>query len=448
MSKTKLQIVALTDRGMERDHNEDYHGYIADLKEGKAEFLNSITVDALSDLGSLLIVADGMGGTNAGEVASKIAVDVSRDFILAKATALKSVSLSEAKNILLDAVKKAQNEIVQHQKDFPETDGMGTTLVLTWIVKNQAFIVWVGDSRCYGFNPKVGLFQLSKDHSHVQELVDAGKITEEQAFYHPQSNIITQSLGDKKRPPLPGFVEYNLQVGDSILICSDGLNGMVNDSKMEMILQSSTNTELCAKMLLDEANAAGGHDNITVLMAFAENVDSPLPPLKQKKSNSSDENQNNKPNKKDKKLWIGITIGVILTFLVMLAWNYLPNIFGSNNTASDSLKVNNSGKINAQSNSMDSIAWINALGTGTIEAFNNYIEKFKSGIYVKDAEAKIQELKKTEIIKTEVKPKVINSKGQNIKDDSKAIPKSQIKTDSNDNSKNNKSITPLPKDIK
>lgn len=342
MSKTKLQIVALTDRGMEREHNEDYHSYTPDLKDGKVEFLNSATVDSLSYLGSLLIVADGMGGTNAGEVASKIAVDISRDFVLNKASALKSISLSEAKNILFDAVKKAQNEIVQHQKDFPETDGMGTTLVLTWIVKNQAFIVWVGDSRCYGFNPKVGLFQLSKDHSHVQELVDAGKITEEQAFYHPQSNIITQSLGDKKRPPLPGFVEYNLQVGDSILICSDGLNGMVNDSKMEMILQSTTNTELCAKLLLDEANAAGGHDNITVLMAYAEKVDSPLPPsFKKTSQNTNLPAQKKSFTKHSKMLWV-VIVGLVITTIILLGLKYIPSKNSENLILEDTVKVKKS----------------------------------------------------------------------------------------------------------
>jgi len=337
MSKTKLQIVALTDRGMEREHNEDYHGYIGDLNEGKSEFLNSKTVDSLSERGSLLIVADGMGGTNAGEVASKIAVESTRDFILSKASALKSVTQSEAKNILFDAVKKAQNEIVQHQKNVPNTNGMGTTLVLTWIVKNQAYIVWVGDSRCYGFNPKDGLYQLSKDHSYVQELVDAGKITEEQAFYHPQNNIITQSLGDQKRPPSPGFNTYNLQVDDTILICSDGLNGMVNDSKIEMLLKSTTNIELCAKILIDEANAAGGHDNITILMAYAENVDSPLPPVKHKKTNNSNANQKNNHPKKDRKMWIGIVIGIVITALIMSGVKYATVFFSNKNIPSDTI---------------------------------------------------------------------------------------------------------------
>lgn len=342
MSKTKLQIVALTDRGMERDHNEDYHGYIADLEEGKAEFLNSVLVDSLSSLGSLLIVADGMGGTNAGEVASKIAVDVSRDFILTKVSALKSAPLSDVKNIMFDAVKKAQDDIVQHQKDFPDTDGMGTTLVLTWIIKNKVYVAWVGDSRCYVFNPNVGLTQLSKDHSYVQELVDAGKITEEQAFYHPQSNIITQSLGDKKRPPSPDFVEYNLQVGDSVVMCSDGLNGMLNDSKMEMILKSTSNSNLCAKILLDEANAAGGHDNITVLIVFAESVNSPLPPSLKKTSQNTNLPAQKKSFTKHSKMFLGVIVGVVITTIILLGLKYIPSKNSENLILEDTVKVKKS----------------------------------------------------------------------------------------------------------
>lgn len=342
MSKTKLQIVALTDRGMERDHNEDYHGYIADLEKGKAEFLNSVLVDSLSSLGSLLIVADGMGGTNAGEVASKIAVDVSRDFILTKVSALKSAPLSDVKNIMFDAVKKAQDDIVQHQKDFPDTDGMGTTLVLTWIIKNKVYVAWVGDSRCYVFNPNVGLTQLSKDHSYVQELVDAGKITEEQAFYHPQSNIITQSLGDKKRPPSPDFVEYNLQVGDSVVMCSDGLNGMLNDSKMEMILKSTSNSNLCAKILLDEANAAGGHDNITVLIVFAESVNSPLPPSLKKTSQNTNLPAQKKSFTKHSKMFLGVIVGVVITTIILLGIKYIPSKNSENLILEDTVKVKKS----------------------------------------------------------------------------------------------------------
>lgn len=338
MNKTKLQIVALTDRGMERDHNEDYHAYVPNLSNGESVFYDSRKIDSLSDIGALLIVADGMGGTNAGEVASKIAVDSTKAFVLEKTAGLKSITQSECKNILLDAVNKAQSDIVNHQKEVPETSGMGTTLVLTWILKNQAYIVWVGDSRCYGFNQKDGLFQLSKDHSYVQELVDAGKITEEQAFYHPQSNIITQSLGDHKRPPIAGFVSYNIQVGDSILICSDGLNGMVTDSKMEMIMKTNSNPESCTKSLLDEANIAGGHDNITVLLASIENVDLPLPNNKpQKKVIISDDSRKNEPLKQKNRLSLGIIIGIVLAFIIMFGIKYIPNISKDKVVIKDSL---------------------------------------------------------------------------------------------------------------
>ncbi|MFZ4401309.1 MAG: protein phosphatase 2C domain-containing protein [Bacteroidales bacterium] len=330
-NKTTLQIVSSTDKGMEREHNEDYHGFIADVSNGEWLFFGNKMVESLSELGSFLIVADGMGGTNAGEVAAELAVHTSRDYVLNKMSGCYSVSESDAKTIIFDAIKSSQNTIVQHQKDFPETEGMGTTLVLTWIIKNKAYIAWVGDSRCYVFNQTSGLKQLSKDHSYVQELVDSGKLSEEQAFYHPQSNIITQSLGDAKRPPIPGFVTYNLQTEDSILMCSDGLNGMITDSKIEYFMRTVPEPKPCADLLIDEANKAGGHDNITVLIAFAENVNNPLPPVIQKSiENPVEKAHEILPAKKSKKLWVGIIIGLLLALLIVIAVQFLLPDFSKN----------------------------------------------------------------------------------------------------------------------
>ena len=334
-TKTDLQITALTDRGMERDHNEDYHGYIPDLESAEWVFFDSREVKGLSEKGSLLIVADGMGGTNAGEVASKMAVESVKTFIQQQIAQAMPEKEAAAKSLLIESVKAAQKELVDHEKQFPETEGMGTTLVVAWIIKNKMFITWVGDSRLYLINQN-GLIQLSHDHSYVQELVDTGKITAEQAFYHPQSNIITQSLGDAKRPPHPGFTTYNIQTGDTILICSDGLNGMVTDTNIEHFTRGNPILADAAKALIDEANKAGGHDNITVLLASITSVDSPLPveqtPVVQpdKQAPTSDDSNGTpvtlpkKSHLRTKILLIAI-IGILLGFL---AWQNRHAIHG------------------------------------------------------------------------------------------------------------------------
>jgi len=334
-TKTDLYITALTDRGMERDHNEDYHGYIPDLESGEWVFFDSREVKGLSEKGSLLIVADGMGGSNAGEVASKIAVDSVKTFIQKQIAQAMPDKEAAVKSILLESVKTAQKDLVDHEKQFPETKGMGTTLVVSWVIKNKAFIAWVGDSRLYLHN-KSGLIQLSHDHSFVQELVDAGKLTQEQAFYHPQSNIITQSLGDAKRPPNPGYTTYNIQTGDIILFCSDGLNGMVTDSNIEYFLNSNPVASEAAKVLIDEANKAGGHDNITILLAYMTNVDSPLPVAQRPVANYSQQatSSNGTVGVPVPKQKIGTMRGkisllaIIVVLLGFLAWQNKATIIG------------------------------------------------------------------------------------------------------------------------
>ncbi|MEI6433652.1 MAG: PP2C family serine/threonine-protein phosphatase [Bacteroidota bacterium] len=334
-TKTDLQIIALTHRGMERDHNEDYHGYIPDLESGEWVFFDSREVKGLSEKGSLLIVADGMGGTNAGEVASKIAVESVKTFIQQQIAQAMPDKEGAVKSILIESVIAAQKDLIDHEKQFPETEGMGTTLVVAWVIKNKAFITWVGDSRLYLQN-KSGLKQLSHDHSYVQELVDAGKITAEQAFYHPQSNIITQSLGEAKRPPNPGYTTYNIQSDDVILICSDGLNGMLTDSNIELFMRNNPIAADAAKVLIDEANKAGGNDNITVLLAHVTNVDSPLPPEPRpaathgKQAAASNDAVSAPVPRQKKNAMRGkiLLLAVIVVLIGILAWQNRTTIIG------------------------------------------------------------------------------------------------------------------------
>jgi hypothetical protein len=145
---------------------------------------------------------------------------------------------------------------------------MGTTLVIGWIVGGKAYVGWSGDSRCYVWHPSRGLRQLSKDHSYVQTLVDEGKITEQQAFDHPQNNIVLQSLGDGAFEPEPDIVDMPIVKDDLLMVCSDGLSGMLTDAEMEDIMRvTQGDTAVAANLLADRANEAGGADNITVILA-------------------------------------------------------------------------------------------------------------------------------------------------------------------------------------
>ncbi|MEO5890899.1 MAG: Stp1/IreP family PP2C-type Ser/Thr phosphatase, partial [Ferruginibacter sp.] len=257
-----LEVAAKTNTGMVREANEDNFVVTRDCTQEvwivpKESYVNS-------DAGTVLVVADGMGGLNAGEVASKIAVDSMKEEL----TKLRSTAIEDKniKSLLTNAIINAHKKIAKTGKDDPETEGMGSTIVVAWINDDKAHIGWVGDSRCYVCrNGK--LMQLSKDHSYVQSLIDKGELTREQAFLHPESNIIMQSLGDSDHAPKPDYIAFSLANDDVLVLCSDGLNSMVRDDVIEKIVDENKSLADGTQMLIDEANHEGGHDNITVLMA-------------------------------------------------------------------------------------------------------------------------------------------------------------------------------------
>ncbi len=285
MEITKISISSYTNKGMVREHNEDHHSFCPDLLKQEWKFFDHVQVECLSEKGALLILADGMGGTNAGEVASAKAIEGVKHFI--SKTLKEPINWEEqAKEILTKAILAAQVQIVEHSNSHPDTQGMGTTLVITLVVGSIAYTSWCGDSRCYKWNNESGLIMLSHDHSYVQELVDSGKISPEQAFFHPDSNIITQSLGDSKRAPKPDFSIANLKAGDRLLLCSDGLNSMIQDHAIEKIIGEVSDPVVCAKVLVDEANKAGGHDNTTVIICDIIKCPSYSIPKKKPKRNT------------------------------------------------------------------------------------------------------------------------------------------------------------------
>jgi len=267
-------ILAKTDVGKVRDHNEDNFIVCQDLAENQWHFTGQNF--AQGKLGSLLVVADGMGGTNAGEVASQITIESIKE-LMAKLPDNLIGNIPARADYLKRIIIESHNRIIAHAKKNKETEGMGTTCIIAWVENNKAVISWSGDSRAY-IHSQGKLSQLSQDHSMVWELVTAGTLTPEEARTHPESNIITQCLGDPSHPPQPESLIIDISTGDKFMLCSDGLSGEVSDPLMEtMFNESKTVAELCTD-LIDAANNAGGKDNITVIIAVANAVSGILTP--------------------------------------------------------------------------------------------------------------------------------------------------------------------------
>lgn len=263
----KIRIAAIADVGKERSNQEDALLVCPDL--ACQEWHEQVTTDYLpiSPSGTLLIAADGMGGANAGEVASGLAVSTFKK-IFTPELAAQAIDHEELiEGMLSDALSRANDAILKHMEQDFSTDGMGTTLVVCWVIGNKAHVLWCGDSRCYLYRPcDGGLRRLTKDHSLVQEMIDRGEITEEEAQVHPDSNIITQVLGDFT--PQPDVSTCDVQPGDLLLLCSDGLCGYCSDDAIATTLKKNyRDAEQCKQQLLKQALDAGGHDNICIVLA-------------------------------------------------------------------------------------------------------------------------------------------------------------------------------------
>ena len=267
MSELKIQIVAGTDVGLVRTNNEDNVIVCCDLHEPEWTIPQAGEPVSLGEYGSLLVVADGMGGANAGEVASAIAIDSKRFTAEALADVVKDNGAIQT--FLVDTVKEADVTIATEAAENKEHEGMGTTIVMAWIIEGKAYICWCGDSRAYVFNPASGFTRLSKDHSFVQQLIDKGELDPANAHNHPYSNVITQCLGDADHRSEPEVRICDLRHGDVILLCSDGLTSMCEDDAVTDVLTEHKDDDLNAThaALIAAALEAGGHDNVTVALA-------------------------------------------------------------------------------------------------------------------------------------------------------------------------------------
>src|SRR5437868_2437361 len=208
----------------------------------------------------LFIVADGMGGHAAGEVASEMAVQI----LQRELAEIRDLETNGVDGRVAAALKTANRAI--HDRTLKEVDkqGMGTTVSVLIIAGRRYLIGQVGDSRVYLLRDGA-LTQLTKDHSYVQEQVDAGFLTPEQARYHPYSNVITRCVGASPEVE-PDVYRGEVKLGDVFLVASDGLTGMVDDRRLQMLLMSRAEPERKVHNLISEANGRGGLDNITAIV--------------------------------------------------------------------------------------------------------------------------------------------------------------------------------------
>lgn len=214
----------------------------------------------VGNLPNLYIVADGMGGHNAGDFASRYAVSIVRDYI----------ERSGEKNpvkLIDEAIKLANSGILKEASEHDEMYGMGTTIVVTTILDGYAYTANVGDSRLYLYDGV--LTQVTKDHSLVAEMVRQGEISEEEALHHPERNIITRAVGASEEIETD-FFDFQVMPDSYILMCSDGLTNMVRDDEISKILAGPGNVKEKTGTLLDTANENGGIDNIAVLLISAD----------------------------------------------------------------------------------------------------------------------------------------------------------------------------------
>jgi protein phosphatase len=258
------KYAALTHAGNVRSHNEDI--VACDPERG------------------LWLVADGMGGHAAGEVASEIA----------KTTILERFSQSGS---LFDAIQTAHRAIVNSAQQNSERSGMGSTVIALLVDEHTAEIAWVGDSRAYLWR-KGQLSQVSKDHSYLEELIDSGQLDREAAHNHPKRNVITQVLGFGN--PEPSAASVVLREGDWILLCSDGLSDELTDDRIAAVLSASGTVQEAASSLLEKVQRQRGKDNVSIIVV------EPIEALPQERLRS-------------RSLWIGAALALV-GVLALAAW--------------------------------------------------------------------------------------------------------------------------------
>lgn len=237
-----MQIFSKTDRGRVRTDNQD------------AYFAGKITDDSV-----FAVVCDGMGGANAGNVASELAVRHISEYVIRSYR--DGMDMTDTEKTLKNAIVSANISLYDKAVNNAELAGMGTTAVAAFVKDGTAVIAHVGDSRIYLVNGEIK--QLTRDHSVVQSLIESGKITPEDAKVHPRKNVITRALGAEEDVAVDSDC-LNLSNGDTLLLCSDGLTNFLDDKDILTVFQNN-DISAVAERLVEEANKNGGGDNITVV---------------------------------------------------------------------------------------------------------------------------------------------------------------------------------------
>ncbi len=244
-----VTVFGATDTGLVRKLNED-NFLISGFEENKPS--------------GFCILADGMGGHNAGEVASGMATEIIANELLASDITDDESSIVSQLTASLDY---ANNAVYEKSLSVPDNSGMGTTTVVAYISNDVAYVANIGDSRAYLIESE-NITQITVDHSIVQKLLDSGSITPQEARNHPEKNIITKALGTEPYESCDIY-ELSLRQGDKLLLCSDGLSDMLEDNEIKEIINEFKSAEDAVNELIVRANAHGGKDNITaVLICF------------------------------------------------------------------------------------------------------------------------------------------------------------------------------------
>jgi len=241
-----MKCFGITDKGKVRSENQD-----------------SYLIEALPEKrGAVFVLCDGMGGAKAGDLASRLSCKAFAASVFSALTSPNTLSVSYEK-LLKNSSDEANGVVNEYSRFGKDYNGMGTTLVGGVLLKRRAYLVNIGDSRAYMLD-KSGIRQITRDHSYVEELIEMGAISREEAKNHPRRNVITRALGVDKRVDADYF-EVSLRKGDCLLLCSDGLSNTVSASEMFVSYKMKKNPDKICKELMKLALNRGARDNVTVV---------------------------------------------------------------------------------------------------------------------------------------------------------------------------------------
>ena len=259
-----VNVFARTDVGRTREHNEDAF-LVAELASGNSSLDDRLEHHVATDHGTLFMVADGMGGAAAGEIASAMAVETVLDELRTRWVSSDRTDPESFAAALKIATDVANSRIHRMAAEQPEYRGMGTTATIAGLLGDTLYVAQVGDSRAYLVRDGKAR-QITKDQSLMQRLIDAGEITEEEAEHSERRNIILQALGPE--PSVRTEITHQqIRKGDTLVLCSDGLSGLVRPDEIARIVTEERDLKIACKRLIDRANHNGGPDNITVVIA-------------------------------------------------------------------------------------------------------------------------------------------------------------------------------------